>query len=195
MSIFRKFSQLWRKQFEQETTFLSGNDSTFGMPLERIFERATENLETQLVCQLENACGDSPIEKILWLALKMEIAVGLHEHTQLLTMPRGVKFDQANYPPSPDIILVVEPQLEFEDWRVDFVVHTAGYPARLIVECDGHEFHERTKKQAERDRSRDRAYQLRGYTVLRFTGSEIWRNPCACVEQILDWATRNEPFK
>jgi hypothetical protein len=46
----------------------------------------------------------------------------------------------------------------------------------VALECDGHDFHERTKEQAERDRKRDRDLQSAGFTVLRFTGSEIWRD-------------------
>ncbi|WP_155773741.1 hypothetical protein [Methylorubrum extorquens] len=59
----------------------------------------------------------------------------------------------------------VEPQVLIAGWRVDFLIH---YPDRasvesklnrLIVECDGHDFHERIKAQATRDRSRDHLVQ------------------------------------
>ena len=56
---------------------------------------------------------------------------------------------------------------------------------RVSVELDGHEFHERTKEQATKDRSRDRQLTLTGWTVLRFTGQEIFRDPDACVAQTL----------
>ena len=46
--------------------------------------------------------------------------------------------------------------------------------ARLVVECDGFDFHERTKEQASRDRRRDRALQRAGFKVYRYTGSDIW---------------------
>ena len=46
-----------------------------------------------------------------------------------------------------------------------------------MVECDGHDFHERTKQQAANDRSRDRDLISNGYTVLRYTGSELYRSP------------------
>lgn len=59
---------------------------------------------------------------------------------------------------------------------------------RLVVECDGHEYHERTKKQAKRDRSRDHRATLDGYDCFRFTGSEIWCDPWGCAEQISEWA-------
>jgi very-short-patch-repair endonuclease len=44
---------------------------------------------------------------------------------------------------------------------------------RFIVECDGHEFHEKTKQQVRRDRARERDFLGAGYTVIRFSGSEI----------------------
>jgi hypothetical protein len=58
-------------------------------------------------------------------------------------------------------------------------------PVRICIEADGHDFHERTKEQAGRDKSRDRALAAEGWTVLRFTGSEIWKNPAGCVSEIM----------
>lgn len=75
--------------------------------------------------------------------------------------------------------------------RVDFIfAHKNwrnGKVFRLVVECDGHDFHERTKDQAERDRSRDRMFQEKGWGIFRFTGSEIWRDPMGCAMQVADW--------
>lgn len=47
--------------------------------------------------------------------------------------------------------------------------------ARIAVELDEHEYHERTPDQALRNRSRDRALTAAGYTTMRFTGREIHR--------------------
>jgi len=73
-------------------------------------------------------------------------------------------------------------------YRVDFAVWDKSQPWRIAVECDGHAFHERTKEQAQRDKSRDRDLALEGWTVLRFTGSEIVADALACCSQILDMA-------
>lgn len=54
----------------------------------------------------------------------------------------------------------------------------------LAVECDGFEFHERTKEQAENDREKDRAFQDAGIPLYRFPGSMIWRDAAACAEQV-----------
>jgi len=60
------------------------------------------------------------------------------------------------------------------------------YTSRLIVECDGHDFHEKTKEQAKRDKSRDRELLKCGYPVFHYTGSEIWNDVFRCVNEIID---------
>ena len=49
--------------------------------------------------------------------------------------------------------------------------------AEVVVECDGHGFHEKTKEQARRDKARDRDLHAMGCPVIRFTGSELVANP------------------
>lgn len=87
---------------------------------------------------------------------------------------------------------VVEPQYPIEidgqPYRVDFLVTVLpekGSRVRVVVECDGHDFHEKTKEQATRDKFRDRAIQSLGWKVLHFTGSEIWKSPRVCAEEVL----------
>jgi len=81
----------------------------------------------------------------------------------------------------------IEPQVTLLGARVDFLIGV--YPKVdgqfVIVECDGHDFHERTPKQAARDRSRDRAFQAAGYKIFRFTGTEIHRKPSECARDVV----------
>jgi very-short-patch-repair endonuclease len=77
--------------------------------------------------------------------------------------------------------LIVWPQRQFGSYRIDFSINDL-----LFVECDGHDFHERTKEQAARDRERDRFCQLEGRRVLRFTGAEIVRDAWSCAGQTWD---------
>jgi len=87
-------------------------------------------------------------------------------------------------------------QVPIGGYRVDFLLY--GISAHsddrsnwlrvaLIVECDGHDFHEKTKAQAKRDKKRDRDLVARGFTVMRFTGSEIWRDPRACIREAISF--------
>lgn len=66
------------------------------------------------------------------------------------------------------------------------IVRWASIYQRIAIECDGHDFHERTKEQARHDRRRDRALQAAGFRVMRFTGSEIWANPGKCADEVMD---------
>ncbi len=65
--------------------------------------------------------------------------------------------------------------------RLDF-----AFPkAKIAVEIDGHNFHEKTVKQSTRDKSRDRRLAGDGWTTLRFTGSEVFANATECVAEVL----------
>lgn len=77
--------------------------------------------------------------------------------------------------------LTIEPQAKLGAYRADFLVSwfASAVTHRAAVECDGHDYHERTKEQAAHDRARDREMQNDGLIVLRFTGSEIWADPIA----------------
>lgn len=73
--------------------------------------------------------------------------------------------------------VTVKAQAEILTYRCDFLITHSGFKIPgIVVECDGHAFHERTREQAARDRKRDRDMQNAGYIVLRFTGSEIRSN-------------------
>lgn len=89
-------------------------------------------------------------------------------------------------------------QAKVGDYRTDFLVLDASIPFEvsaprwMVVECDGHDYHERTKEQARRDKRRDRFFQSQGYKVLRFTGSEIWADAEACADEILGELARDD---
>lgn len=78
---------------------------------------------------------------------------------------------------------------------VDFLMAAQSFseaPDILVaIECDGHDFHERTKEQAARDKERDRELAFAGIITLRFTGSEIWNNAESCAQQAVDFVTES----
>lgn len=73
-------------------------------------------------------------------------------------------------------------------YRADFVIATLDQDF-LAIECDGHEWHERTKQQASQDRARDRALLRLGLPTIRFTGSDIVYNAHACAVEVVDIIT------
>lgn len=114
--------------------------------------------------------GDSPIEKMMFLALS--ITAGIDGTT-----------------------VQINTQQRIGDYRVDFhilAMDSCGacrtkFERSVIVECDGHDFHERTKEQASRDKKRDRYLQQQGFTVFRFTGSDIWKDVFSCSSEVTDF--------
>ena len=55
---------------------------------------------------------------------------------------------------------------------------------KIIIECDGYESHH-TKEQRNRDIYRENDIKLNGYSVIRFTGSQIYKNPFDCLAKAL----------
>ena len=64
-------------------------------------------------------------------------------------------------------------QANIGKYRVDFLCSMVGTKQEYIIECDGHDFHEKTKEQVKYDKQRERYLVSKGYKVLRFSGSEI----------------------
>lgn len=75
--------------------------------------------------------------------------------------------------------------LRDRDIRLDFALFSSRSGMKIDVEVDGHDFHERTKEQAQSDKSRDRLLQSMGWQVLRYTGSEVWRDAASCAFEVL----------
>lgn len=139
-------------------------------PKERLFESATQELDMLLAIEMRDPSIESPIEIALWEALVIYSKINFDETIS----PRGEGV----------AMMTVKPQVQIENYRVDFLLTSIQCKQTFVIECDGHDFHERTKEQAAKDRSRDRELTALGYRVLRFTGSEIWRDPWGCADQI-----------
>lgn len=145
---------------------------------------------------------ESPIERLLLVGL-FNSFVEIN-YTSVCAVPFRLEFDLLAVPSLRGIpvSLSIIPQYEFtfdeRAVRVDFlfhlttVNHTEPQPAiEFIVEADGHDFHERTKEQAASDKSRDRLFAQRGIHVLRFTGSEIYRDTAKCCREIVNLVHTN----
>ena len=119
----------------------------------------------------------SPIEKIFYVAFEI---VCLFRRDEL-----------------PDFVYCMYsyPQLEIETnahrYIADFSIgaeNEEGIYTILLVECDGHEFHQKTKKQVEHDNTRQYELKMAGYDILRFSGSQIYNDPFKCANDVFDYA-------
>lgn len=133
---------------------------------------------------------ESPIEHAMLIAFahhdcgfRRDLELGCGKWEFCRTIEHGGPYDL-------DTRGTVYSQAEVGPYRTDFLVvmrhEMAGHKLdRLIaVECDGHNFHHKTKGQIERDKARDRYFASKNILVMRFAGSEIYRNPLSCVDQV-----------
>ena len=137
-------------------TFLIGDSADFQSCLE----------ESLIDCE-------SPIEQLL--------AIELEE----LGLERMCKFN-----PFIDVI-AIEKQQEIQGnskkYRVDFLIpvfYKNQGGKMFVIECDGYEFHQKTKKQVEEDNKRHRELQRLGYEIIRFSGTEIYHKPHDCALEV-----------
>jgi len=75
-------------------------------------------------------------------------------------------------------------------YRTDFAI----VDRKLAIEIDGHEYH-KTKEQRTNDTKRQRALELAGWRVIRFTGSEIHTNLTRCLEELSKYMSICTPKK
>lgn len=64
-------------------------------------------------------------------------------------------------------------------------------PFKLVIECDGHDYHERTKAQVKKANERDLALKMAGYDVLHLSGSQIYNEPFECARKVMDYILLN----
>lgn len=152
-----------------------------GIDFQYLSEAAQENYR-----KAHELC-DSPIETMMLEGLQVQSFGEDFEFLIGFTSPQESDFGKA-------AVLCV-PQLEVGPYRADIVLFdlkrsTSEMQYALVIECDGHDFHERTKEQAAYDRSRDRDMQLAGYEVIRFTGHEINRDAYACADHAIAFVKR-----
>lgn len=118
-----------------------------------------------------NLCK-SPIERLFYVEMVSEI--------------ESKKSNSAS--PGCNLELSINPQVEIsgngEKFIVDFVFSVVDFNVKktwsFIVECDGFEFHS-SKEKMRKDYMRQRSLQRLGYSLIRFTGSEIYEDCYTCI--------------
>ena len=93
------------------------------------------------------------------------------------------------------ILLFAQRPIEIGDKKyiADFCFETDEYVNRfdtnkkIIIECDGHDFHQKTKEQVKHDNEREYDLKMAGYEVIRFSGSQIYNEPFKCAEDTYNY--------
>jgi hypothetical protein len=102
-------------------------------------------------------------------------------------------------PPSPieisfwDTAHPLIPELQKEVWidhkyRVDFLIPSK----KIVIELYGFQYHN-TKEKLTKDAERERYLQRVGYQVIRFTGTEIYKDVRKCVDEVITLAKVSTP--
>jgi uncharacterized protein DUF559 len=138
----------------------------------------------------------SPIEAMLLGALietgpQLGCEINLYRGWRSASEPPVAHSEDATYPAvcDPSVAIVgIFPDANLHGYRADLLVvlERKKWVTWLAVECDGHDWHERTQQQAAYDRARDRALLQHGVITIRFTGSEINRDANQCAREVLD---------
>ena len=137
----------------------------------------------------------SPIERKLYLALKRRYIgnfMNYPDSTALLVRKKLseishilVERGQRSVYQAGEIDYEIDLFFYFEGFTVEGPGNIRGkFPFFIAIECDGHDYHEKTKEQAQKDKSKDRALKKKGLPIVRFTGSEITANPDKCAQDI-----------
>lgn len=147
-----------------------------------------------------NQC-ESPIEELMFLALW---GTGLQDSNVFFRSSRWLEDEIRGVGRMDESHFVIKPQAAIDMYRVDFLIEYKHFEmltsqgnersfrsrcvstSSMVVECDGHDFHEKTKDQAARDKTRDRELSKLGYKVFHYTGSEIWNDAYRCAKEALD---------
>jgi very-short-patch-repair endonuclease len=84
-------------------------------------------------------------------------------------------------------------QSNIEGYIADFVVSfiLPSIDIDYVIEIDGHDYHEKTKEQASRDKKRDRKMQSLFNTVFRYTGSDVYTDTYGSVKDAMECILTN----
>lgn len=84
------------------------------------------------------------------------------------------------------------PQYEIESsghkYRADFALADESDDVLFLIECDGHDYHGKTKAQIKSRNERDYNLMCCGWNVLHFSGTQIYNDPYKCAMDTIAYA-------
>lgn len=122
----------------------------------------------------------SPIEQIFSTAF--ELYCKLENKDEIYLFPQHeIKCNEKKY--------IADFAFEADDYLSQLILRDKikNCDFKLVIECDGYEFHQKTKEQVQRDNEREFDLKMAGYEVLRFSGTQIYKNPLKCAEDTYNY--------
>lgn len=129
--------------------------------------------ETLTICCIPDKECNSPIEKIFYMS--MNIVIIKYGIDMYLIPQYEVVTDTKKY--ITDFTFLYRESGSNEDYS----------ETNIIVECDGHNYHKRTKEQISYENNRELEIKNKGYDIIHFSGSQIYNNPYGCAERTIDY--------
>lgn len=124
----------------------------------------------------------SPLEHLFWCATAAMCQANYEPFNPDPDFEKGE--------PVPGKGVCLRPQVFVGKYRVDFVASKTPHFEQqrcspVVVELDGHDFHDKDKKQRAYEKARDRFLVKQGYRVVHYTGSEIVADPFKAAHEVL----------
>lgn len=142
--------------------------------------------------EMHNNCLEmgmtSPIEHMFWVAAHVLCE---SEFQDVNPEPNFTKGPDGQWMADLKDGIYIHPQFQVEKYRVDFLLEQQGigplsHLGPVVIELDGHAFHDKDKQQRAYEKARDRFLVKKGYKVLHFTGSEVVADPFRVAYEALD---------
>lgn len=130
----------------------------------------------------------SPIEHLFWVAAHVLCE---SEFQTVNPEPSFIRKPDGGWDSELKDGIYIHPQFQVEKYRVDFLIRQHGigpdeHLGPVIVELDGHDFHDKDKRQRSYEKARDRFLVKKGYRVLHFTGSDVVADPFKVAYEALE---------
>lgn len=145
---------------------------------------AQERFSQDLYCTIFDEPIASPIEQLFLIAVHAQCFA---EYTDVNAGPES-RTDGVD---GPGRGIQIRSQWKVDKYRADFFMWQEGlapadvYPP-VIVELDGHDFHDRNKQQRSYEKARDRHFIKKGYRVVHYTGSDVVKDPNKVAFEVLE---------
>jgi very-short-patch-repair endonuclease len=144
--------------------------------------------EERFNIEMWNNCVDmpiagSPIEQLFWVAAHVLVESEFEKlNPEAIDGPNGPILPRGIY---------LDQQSQIGKYRVDFRLEQRGLApdgvyTPVIVELDGHDFHDKDKRQRSYEKARDRFLVKSNFRVLHFTGSDVVADPFKVAYEALE---------